>query len=264
MGKLRKIIGRFIKILAIICATCVSLPVFVCDRFVVKGVSMRPTYGTGDILWVNKLYMGARIYTGYDFKSPRLKCFRLPGIRKIKVRDVVVFNAPFGWGGDKLGFRINNVYAKRCLGCPGDTIGIKDCFFYNERERGGIGNLLNQQDLKNTPDSSLQDYAFAAYPYSSLFNWTIKNLGPIVIPYKGMHAKLDEKSFALYSTIIEYENAVKPCWQGGKCIMGRDVCEEYVFKQNYYYFVGDNVLDSKDSRYFGFVPERFVVGIVVN
>ena len=36
----------------------------------------------------------------------------------------------------------------------------------------------------------------------------------------------------------------------------------YTFRQDWYFFVGDNQLDNKDSRYFGFVPANFVFGIV--
>ena len=42
------------------------------DRFVIKGESMEPTLHTGEGVWVNKLLMGARIYTKFDFdNSPR-------------------------------------------------------------------------------------------------------------------------------------------------------------------------------------------------
>ena len=48
--------------------TC-ALRVFVCDRFIIKGDSMAPTYESGEAVWVNKLLMGARIYTDFDFSS---------------------------------------------------------------------------------------------------------------------------------------------------------------------------------------------------
>ena len=38
--------------------------------------------------------------------------------------------------------------------------------------------------------------------------------------------------------------------------------EIHEFKGYYYFFCGDNVADSKDSRYLGFVPEEFIVGVV--
>ena len=36
----------------------------------------------------------------------------------------------------------------------------------------------------------------------------------------------------------------------------------YTFRQDWFFFVGDNVTNSRDSRFFGFVPEDFVAGIV--
>ena len=36
----------------------------------------------------------------------------------------------------------------------------------------------------------------------------------------------------------------------------------YPILQNYYFAVGDNAMDSYDSRYWGFIPEDFIIGIV--
>lgn len=57
---------------------------------------MFPIYGYGEKVWVNKLIMGARIYTDYDFDLPALGAFRMPGIRNIKAGNVAVFNCPYG------------------------------------------------------------------------------------------------------------------------------------------------------------------------
>lgn len=38
---------------------------------------------------------------------------------------------------------------------------------------------------------------------------------------------------------------------------------EYVFKENYYFMVGDNFYNSIDSRFWGFVPEKSIVGKAV-
>lgn len=231
----------------------VITPIVTIDRFHVKGDSMLPTYASGDVIVVNKLAMGARIYTDYNFDSPSLHCIRMPGFGKLNVGDVAVFNAPFGRNNEKIEFKINFVYFKRCLGCPGDTIGVRDGMFYNSQYSDPIGDSVSQECLKQLPDSLIPSYALCAYPYSTELNWTIKQLGPVIIPKKGMTIKLDNINRSLYFHVIEYETGKHP-----------DSLQTltYKFKQDYYYFVGDNVIDSKDSRYFGFVPESFIVGKV--
>ena len=44
--------------------------------------------------------------------------------------------------------------------------------------------------------------------------------------------------------------------------LGGEPIDSYVFRGDYYFFCGDRVLDSNDSRYWGFVPEEFIVGVV--
>ena len=94
-----------------------------CDQFVVPSESMLPTLAPGDRILVNKLIVGARIYKKFDFsEGAALHSFRLPGFRKVRVNDIVVFNVPQGYDRDKIEFRINYVYAKRCIGTPGDSV----------------------------------------------------------------------------------------------------------------------------------------------
>jgi signal peptidase I len=49
--------------------------------------------------------------------------------------------------------------------------------------------------------------------------------------------------------------------EGGVCKLDGRPIGEYIFKENYYYTGGDNVSDSKDSRYWGFMPEEFIIGV---
>ena len=263
MDKLFKAIKHILSIAVVLASIAIIIPVFFCDRFIIKGDSMSPTYLSGDYIWVNKLCMGPRIYTDYDFDSPELKSFRLPGFKKLKVGDVAVFNVRYGRNREKIEFRINYVYAKRCLGCPGDTIGIVNSIYYNTKVNTHIGCLSNQIQLQRTPESMIP-YSIAAYPFSYDYDWTIKELGPLVIPYKGMVVDLDEKTLILYAHAIEYETGIKPHWQDGESYVNGSLADVYVFKENYYYFIGDNVIDSKDSRCFGFVPEDYIIGKVVD
>ena len=57
-----------------------SLRVFVCDSFVVNGVSMEPVLHSGERVWVNKLKMGARIYTDYNWLTCKVPCLSYPKI----------------------------------------------------------------------------------------------------------------------------------------------------------------------------------------
>ena len=44
--------------------------------------------------------------------------------------------------------------------------------------------------------------------------------------------------------------------------IGERAADTYLFRNNYYFFCGDNVSDSNDCRYLGFVPEEFIIGVV--
>ena len=241
--------------------------VFVADRFVIKGESMEPTLHTGEGVWVNKLLMGARIYTKFDFDdSPELHCFRMPGLRKFRVGDVAIFNYPYGRGGDTVAFKINYVYCKRCWGTPGDTVRIVDGRLEIPSQAGDDGRSRTGDDgwaerferMRQTPDSVLLRMRMlrAGQFAGEGANWTTKDFGPIVVPKKGMTIALDSVARKHYARVIRWETGVTV----GEITHSNS--QNYTFRQDWYFFVGDNVTNSRDSRFFGFVPADFIIGII--
>lgn len=269
LRKIHKKIGMAVFVAAVMAATvfiCICLiRVFVCDTFTVKGDSMSPTLKNGEKVRVNKLIMGARIYTSFDFSDPELKCFRMPGSGSLDVGDIAAFNYPYGWDENRIGFRINYVYIKRCIGCPGDTLSIINGFYSNSRFLGRtIGNAAGQEELLATPDSVLAQSGIymTAFPYSQTLDWDIRNMGPLYIPRQGKTVKMAPAAFDLYKRVIEYETGVLPRMKNGHIYLGDKKMDTYTFAGDWYFFGGDNILDSRDSRYFGFVPEDFIIGVV--
>jgi signal peptidase I len=88
----------------------------------------------------------------------------------------------------------------------------------------------------------------------------IDNSGPIIVPKKGWTVKLDSMTFPLYERCIEvYENNKLKVINGDIFINGKKT-NAYTFKMNYYWMIGDNLHDSEDSRFWGFVPEDHIAG----
>ena len=229
--------------------------IFIAEKFRIPSESMRPTLVPGDRVWVNKLLFGGRIYTSYNFDDHApLKCFRMPGIRKIRPGDVICFNYPLGYNQwTKIEFKINYVYCKRVLGTPGDSIAINDGINWNNNYQGTIGVLENQLAVRNMPDSVLWREKFMATMPFTMPMWTMKNFGPLYVPAKGVSIELDSVGRAIYGPVIEYETGTWP----------DSSVTHYTFLNDYYFALGDNSLDSSDSRYWGFIPESFIIGIVV-
>lgn len=112
------------------------------------------------------------------------------------------------------------------------------------------------------PDSLFSPYVLRSMPFDdSLFGWTIKNMGPLHVPRAGDSIPLDLRHFKLYRQVIEYETGKKLSFENGARLDGIPVCG-YTFRKNYYFFCGDNAPNSKDSRYWGFAPEEFIIGVV--
>ena len=216
---------------------------------------MDPTMQQGEKVWVNKMVIGPRIYTGFNFDTDTLSCFRIPGFRKMRVGDIALFNYPRGWTEEKIGFKINYVYAKRCVGTPGDSVWISDSRYHNSRVKDIGVPEINENLLAHTDDNDLikNGVFYAGYYAGKSDTWTIKEFGPVLVPKAGMSIQLSDDNLLLFKDVVEYETKQSINEWNGKT---------YVFKGNYYFFAGDNVLDSKDSRYFGFVPEDFVIGII--
>lgn len=248
---------RFILLSALATAAlAVTIPVFLFDRFTIRGDSMLPTLHDGQRVIVNKLLMGARVYTKYDFSDQVMESFRMPGLRKVRPGDIVIFNYPYPGSSGRIHFRINYVYAKRCIGGPGDTVSILDGYYRNSSSPSTIiGSERYQRWISRRPDSVLRaDTAlrFEAVTLPDSTAWTIKDYGPLYIPAAGDTIGLNSKNIFLYGRLIEYETG---CWP-------ESTTTEYVFRENYYFLAGDNILNSLDSRYIGLIPEAYIVGIV--
>ena len=242
-----------------------STLVMVTDQFIIPTTSMFPTLIPGDRVIVDKTIMGARIYTDFHFRKggQRLDCFRTKGRRPLRHNDVVVFNFPRPeW--KEICFELNNVWCKRILALPGDTLFVENGFYRNNNFDGTLGVIENQKKLADIPDSVLMTQNGYITAWLVPVKWTIKNMGPYYIPRNGDVIRFSPNDVTLYHDIVKLETDKELTWNweadsamlDGKCI------ESYTFQGNYYFLAGDNVLDSTDSRFWGLVPEDYIVGVV--
>ncbi|GAB2773894.1 hypothetical protein GCM10027275_16120 [Rhabdobacter roseus] len=102
------------------------------------------------------------------------------------------------------------------------------------------------------------------YPNSPLFRWNRDNYGPVTIPAEGKTVQLTPENVAMYGEVIKrYENNENVVIEGNKVTIDGKAVEQYTFKQDYYFMMGDNRHNSADSRYWGFVPKDHIVGKAV-
>lgn len=162
----------------------------------------------------------------YGLRLPLTNKIIIP-IRSPKQGDVMVFNYP----NDP---KVN--YIKRVIGLPGDTIRYFDKKL-----------TINGQPVPTTALNTL-------YPYQSEENYsTVPHLYSEILggkTYQTLHEKDYPPLFlGNVQEFVDRENCQYD-EQGFTCVVPAE----------HYFTMGDNRDHSGDSRYWGFVPEKYVVG----
>jgi signal peptidase I len=196
---------------------------FVVQAFKIPSGSMEDTLLIGDHILVNKFL--------YDFTLP-------------KRFDIMVFKYP--WDNDR-------DFIKRLIALPGDQVQMRDRQLY-----------INGQLLQ-------EPYARYSRRYASNGNF-----GPLVVPKKGDTAEI-RRDGHLY---LNGERVHIPSGRfypqdNGTAMEGFEVFYGWLFPpgttpqqptgplkvtHNYYFMLGDNRDNSKDSRYWGFVEDTRIKG----
>lgn len=241
---------EFIEAALIALFAALILRQFVIASYKVPTGSMENTVLVGDFMFVNKFVYGAKTPSWIGIPLTRIgfdiPWFRFPELTEPEPYDVIVFKYPVDPHLD---------YIKRCVAAGGQTIEIIDKRVYID------GDPFPKPPHMKFIDPHIYPRGSSSFPlfYSGL--GSRDNFGPLHIPKKGDKITLDEKNFMIYrNAISKYKDDISLDWRDSTAYINGVPVEEYEFKEDFYFAMGDNRDNSLDSRAWGFVPHDNIVG----
>ena len=244
---------RLLKILVLVIIIVLILKSFIVDAFKIPTGSMKNTLLEGDFILVNKAAYSISTPHQIPFWGKRLARTELISTGKPEFNDVIAFEIPTDYYNPDA--EDYSVLVKRIIGLPGDTVEIKNQeLFINHRKYRTPSYI--QLNLNESPIEKINKDLF---PYNN--KWSLENYGPIVIPQKGMTVELNPKNILLWQNAINIDYGKKIVSVEGTVVnVNNQPLREYTFEKDYYFVLGDNRKNSIDSRYFGYIPQEWIIG----
>lgn len=264
-NRMQKLGNYLINVFFYLCMFAILLlllQVFCFTSFKIPSDSMEPALMAGDKILVNKLVKGARLFDVFAaLRNEDVNITRMPGLGGIKRNDILVFNFPYQEGRwDSIRFDVMKYFVKRCIALPGDTLEIRDGFYKIAGVTSTLGNRKAQQWIAGLGNGEQWGVVMEAFPQDTSLGWTIKEFGPLIIPAKGQIVGMKQTEGKLYRQVISWEQKKEVKLIDGQVLIGDSVISEYTFTENYYFVSGDKMENSQDSRYWGLLPEPYIVG----
>ncbi len=205
----KNIIREYVEAIGVALIAALILRMLVVQAFRIPTGSMKDTLLIGDFLLVNKFIYGIRTPDRIPLIDVKLPYVKLPGFKKPKRGDIVVFKYPLDTKLD---------YIKRCVAVAGQTVEVRNGDLFVDGKPEGKSEFVRR---KYDPEE-----------------------GQYVLYYK---ITMDNgKTY----TIRHFESQYNE----------RNSFGPVKVPKGHYFMMGDNRDNSADSRSWGFLPEKNVVG----
>lgn len=139
-------------------------------------------------------------------------------------------------------------------GKPGSSIQLLNKAYLEER---GQYRLRYQIADENGDTFEVEDYQnVQPVTYNTIAN-------PLWVPKRGQNGSkiiLKPNNIPYYQRLLEEYEKCQVTWKQGQMLVNNRPLNEYTFKQDYFFMMGDNRDNSADSRSWGFLPRDHVVG----